>query len=145
SGEFQELKELFLWNIQGLTSLSNFPKLSVLDIRNAPDLTQVTIPAQIERLILENCPNLTTILIDDGQEQKLDKLWELSLAGSSAMPEQAVHALLKKVIRLRSLDVSNCTNLQNLGDALPSTIERLRARDCTSLETVRWPRRVGFA
>jgi internalin A len=145
SGEFQELKELFLWNIQGLTSLSNFPKLSVLDIRNAPDLEQVTIPAQIERLILENCPNLTTILIDGGQEQKLDKLWELSLAGSSAMPEQAVHALLKKVIRLRSLDVSNCTNLQNLGDALPSTIERLRARDCTSLETVRWPRRVGFA
>jgi GTPase SAR1 family protein len=145
--KFGKLTHLYLWNIRGLDALPPLPSgLKCLDVRGCEALETITrLPDGLEKLLLEDCPKLRWFLVPN----QLPELMEASLAGSTVLKQERVHAVLRAAPKLGRFDASRIPHLQQVKQ-WPETLTRIDLNDCCKLMElpVKWPsglRRLGLS
>ncbi|KAL6329283.1 hypothetical protein AAG906_015487 [Vitis piasezkii] len=115
-----------------ITLLTKLEVLSLSSLTEGLRLSFLTALYSLKALNLSDCNLLEGALPSD--LSSLSWLKYLDLSGNSFITVPS----LSPLPRLRQLILENCKSLQSLPE-LPSSIEKLLANDCTSLETFSYP------
>ncbi len=130
--DFPALTHLFLWSTTDLVRLPALsPRQQVLEVRLSADLETIDwLPLTLQSLVLEDCPKLQNLPSLDGY---FEALTELSLAGCASIDPEWIESLIAKAPRLKHLDLSRCSQLEQLPAELPAGLDRLELNGCGAL------------
>ena len=132
--EFVSLKQLHLWNVE-LTNSSELPKFSSalweLDIQGVPTLESISnLPSDIEVVVIKDCPELNQL---PSLADQYPKLRELLIVNSPSVPAEWINRLIERAPNLTRIDLSNCSQIEQITTHLPKNLDRLDLNGCTGL------------
>ncbi len=137
---FKNLTHLRLWGLE-IAKLPPLPEgLKALDIRRCDGPgSGPPLPSGLEELILQDLPTLAGLDLPAA----FPALWDLSLKGCPAIPQNTIQSLLDRASALRWLDLSGCAAVVAI-PSWPDSLEQVVLNDCAKLTRLpqQWPARL---
>ena len=121
AARFPKLTHLYLWGLTGLRKLPKLPRtLQCLDIRGATNLEDLgSVPPDLHTLVVQRCSALTRLPLSSEWRENLR---ELSLTGSTALPDVDLQAWIKAATALHHCNLTGCEKLTTV-DKWPDTLD----------------------